>query len=412
MAVGRRFCGLIALGAFLTACQKPCDCPDQPPEKIIEVPAAPDTETDAFQRIPLGWDELPNWRVTDIAPAIEAFSRTCDVFSRQDPEKPLSQDAEYGGTVSDWLPACSVLPKYLDVDQPHRFFEDYFTPFEVVTDDETNRLTGYFEPELAVSERQTDRFSAPIPTRPDDLVEVRLGEFDDGLSGKTIWGQVEGGKLMLYPERRNIATEPEKALAWADPADVFFLQIQGSGRLRFPDGRVVRAGFDSHNHRPFESLANHLIRTGEIERSQASMQGIRNWMARVGEDRAQAAMNINPRFVFFRARDVASPELGPEGAAGIPLTPMGSVAVDLGIHPPGMPFFLETTIPDAGEDWRGTDQSLLLIAQDTGGAIKGIRRGDIFFGSGDEAGKAAGRMNYPGRFFVFLPQDLEVEPAE
>lgn len=402
MATVRRFCGLITLTLGLAACQ-----PERTQvECACETPVV-ETETEAsadFSREFIEFEDLPDWRGTDLRPAMLALQKTCAVWQKRDPSSPISRSASYGGIVADWLPACSVLSKYLDADEYHRFFEDYFDAYELITDQETNKLTGYYEPELDVSDHKTERFSAPIPTRPDDLVEARLGQFEDSLEGKTVWGRVDNGRLVLYPERADIEITAENTLAWAEPADVFFLQIQGSGRLLFPDGSVIRAGFDAHNHRKFGSLANHLIKSGEIKRSEAGMQGIRKWMARVGEKRAREAMNVNPRFVFFRKRDMTTPDEGPMGAAGIPLIPMGSLAVDLDIHPLGVPFFLDTIIPDASGD---NKQSALLIAQDTGGAIKGVRRGDVFFGWGDEAGARAGRMNHKGRFFVFLPQKIE-----
>lgn len=407
MATVRRLGGLIALVLGLAACQPengpapgPTE-PESPSESVSQIPA-----TDAFQRQPVALSTLPGWRDADLRPALLAFQKTCDAWSKKPADQLISNSAPYGGTIADWRPACSVLPKYIEVGEYHRFFEDYFFAYELVTEEPINKLTGYYEPELEVSDRKTTRFSAPIPLRPKDLIEVRLGQFDPGLEGKTVWGRVENGQLVLYPERADIKISPDRVLAWADPADVFFLQIQGSGRLIYPDGRVVRAGFDAHNHRPFGSLANHLIKTGELERSEASMQGIRKWIAKVGPERAQDAMNVNPRFVFFRERAVSAPDEGPIGAAGLPLIPMGSLAIDLSHHPLGVPFFIETSIPDRGENWRGKEDSILLIAQDTGGAIKGVRRGDIFFGWGDEAGQRAGRMNYEGRFFVFLPQEI------
>lgn len=359
-----------------------------------------------FTLEPLAFSDLPKWGGIEPKAAIEAFSVTCASFSLRDPSDRISQFASYGGTIADWMPACSVLPKYQDIGEYRRFFEDYFSPYELITGEDINKLTGYYEPELNVSAVPTGKMTAPIPLRPDDLIEVKLGQFEDALNGKTIWGRVKDGKLILYPAREDIRISSDRVLAFADPADVFFLQIQGSGRLKFPDGKVLRAGFDAHNHRSFGSLANHLIRTGEIERSEASMQGIRAWMEKAGPEKARAAMNINPRYVFFRESQITDPDQGPKGAAGLPLTPMGSVAVDLSVHPLGVPLFLDTFLPERGGDWRGKPTGVLLITQDTGGAIRGVKRGDVFFGWGDDAGSLAGRMNHEARFFVLLPQEL------
>ena len=404
----RRVSCLISARALLSACE-PKDKPEPIPDPSEATPVPEDTsepQTELFSRTFVAFSDLTSWPQTDVSPAFKAMKKSCTVIMGRDAEAPVSVDAAYGGTVGDWKPACSVLEKYEDVGELHRFFEDYFFAYEIVTAEPINKLTGYYEPELQVAAEPTESLSEPIPARPDDLIEARLGDFEPEYGNKKIWGQVRNGKLVLYPERADIETLPKNAIAYADPADMFFLQIQGSGRLTFPDGRVMRAGFDAHNHRPFGSLANHLIQKGEIERSEASMQGIRAWMEKVGPERAREAMNINPRFVFFRASDIEDPEEGPQGAAGLPLTPMGSLAVDLQHHPLGVPFFIETEIPNAGANWQGEETSLLLISQDTGGAIKGVKRGDIFFGWGDEAGTRAGRMNYPGRFIVFLPQEL------
>jgi membrane-bound lytic murein transglycosylase A len=360
--------------------------------------------------VPTDFSELPDWRTGDIGPAIEAFAKSCAVWAKKSPEDPISTRTDYGGKVTDWLPACTVLQKYRDVGELHRFFEDYFDVYSVETDEEINKLTGYYEPELEVSSNPTGDLISPIPLRPADLIEVKLGQFEKELENRTVWGRAENGKLVLYQDRETIEISPDRVLAYAHPTDVFFLQIQGSGRLKFPDGRLVRAGFDAHNHRPFGSLANHLMKTGEITRGEASMSGIRAWMDRVGLKRAREAMNVNPRFVFFRETPITDPAQGPDGAAGIPLTPMGSVAVDLSKHPLGLPVFIESNIPD--ESRKPEITSLLLIAQDTGGAIKGARRGDIFFGSGTAAGLRAGSMNAPGRFWVFLPQTVSHETSD
>lgn len=407
MATGRRFCGLIGALLGLAACQPCPKCPDTPEPVATPEATLPPPEAGAdFTLEPLAFSDLPKWGGIEPKAAIEAFSVTCASFSLRDPSDRISQFASYGGTIADWMPACSVLPKYQDIGEYRRFFEDYFSPYELITGEDINKLTGYYEPELNVSAVPTGKMTAPIPLRPDDLIEVKLGQFEDALNGKTIWGRVKDGKLVLYPAREDIRISSDRVLAFADPADVFFLQIQGSGRLKFPDGKVLRAGFDAHNHRSFGSLANHLIRTGEIERSEASMQGIRAWMAKAGPEKARAAMNINPRYVFFRESQITDPDQGPKGAAGLPLTPMGSVAVDLSLHPLGVPLFLDTLLPERRGDWRGKPTGVLLITQDTGGAIKGVKRGDVFFGWGEDAGSLAGRMNHEARFFVLLPQEL------
>ncbi|MEL6724104.1 MAG: MltA domain-containing protein, partial [Pseudomonadota bacterium] len=190
-----------------------------------------------------------------------------------------------------------------------------------------------------------------------------------------------------------------RALAYAHPADVVFLQIQGSGRLVLPDGRTLRAAYAANNGQPFRSTANWLLERGWIERGEANMQGIRNWMDRTTPQRARQAMNANPRFVFFDLEPEGDPRLGPKGSFGVPLTPLGSVAVDLTYHAGGVPMFVQTTAPGLGGSWSG-----MMVSQDTGGAIKGPVRGDLYFGTGEAAGAGADTVNAPGRMWAMLPR--------
>ena len=403
MAAVRRFCGLIVGGIALAACE-----PTEKPRPVDPPPETPPAEIElTFDLVPLTFSDIPDWDASQIEAGFSAFRRSCERFFRQDADQPISERAGYGGVVGDYLPACRILPRYEAASEYRRFFEDYFDPFLVQTNDETNKLTGYYEPELKASYKPVGDMTAPIPKRPKDLIEVKLDDFEPSLGSRRIWGKVEGQKLVLYPERADIVTDSDNAIGYATPADVFFLQIQGSGRISFQDGRVVRAGFSAHNHRPFGSLANHLIQTGEISRSNAGMAGIRDWIAKVGPEKAQKAMNINPRFVWFGESEIADPSLGPAGAAGIPLTPMGSMAVDLDKHPLGIPMLIRTRLPERPGKAADEPTNILVTSQDTGGAIIGARRGDLFFGWGDEAGALAGSMNQPGEFYVFLPQKID-----
>lgn len=209
------------------------------------------------------------------------------------------------------------------------------------------------------------------------------------------------GTTRPYPARAEITARGGQAIAWAHPSDVFFLQVQGSGRLTFPDGTTLRAAYGAHNGQPFKSVANWLIETGRITRAEGSMQGIRAWMDRASAEEVRQAMNINPRFVFFQSLPEGDASLGPKGAHNVPLTTLGSMAVDPAFHALGVPMFVQTTAPGLGGSWSG-----LLIAQDTGGAIKGPVRGDIYFGTGFDAGQRAGTMNAPGRLWVLLPRKV------
>ena len=394
-----------------------CVTPTQPTEPVIDastqIPDEPIPEIDPFAppvealsqsaplpvKRPASFNELPGWDTAMLTPAIEAFARSCVRWQALPDDAPVSKRASYAGLAGDWRPACAAMDVVRDADSARQVFEALFTPIQVLAVPDKARFTGYFEPEIQASRTPVFPYTQAVPGLPDDLVQVDGGQIG-GRRGQTVPAQRSpNGALRPYPPRAEIVDNPENVLGYAHPADVFFLQIQGSGRLRFDDGSVLRAAYAAHNGQPFKSTANHLIATGKITRGQASMQGIRAWMDSVSREEAQAAMNANPRFVFFRPLEIGDAELGPVGAQSVPLTPLGSMAVDTNIHALGVPFFVQTTAPGLGGDWSG-----VLVAQDTGGAIKGRVRGDIYYGTGADAGARAGTQNAPGRMWAFLPR--------
>lgn len=370
-------------------------CQSAPPAPIV-VPAPaprpqlPAPQPQAIER-PAHFRDLPGWSTAAIEAPLSAFKRSCLKLEGRSDGEFLSDAADWAGQVGDWRPACARVNEAVDDDSARAILESLFTPVEILSPDRTSRFTGYFEPMYEARYTPTAPFTEPVPALPADLVE----------NGDHPLQRLPNGTTRPYPPRAEITMAGVTAIAYAHPADVFFLQIQGSGRLRFPDGRTVRAAYAAHNGHPFRSTANWLIETGRIERGEASMQGIRAWMDRAGAAETRLAMNQNPRFVFFRALPEGDPALGPEGAQAVPLTPLASMAVDTSIHPLGVPMFVQTSAPGLGGDWSGQ-----LIAQDTGGAIKGAVRGDIYFGTGPEAGERAGTMNAPGRLWVFLPRNV------
>lgn len=408
----RYLCGA-ALFSLLSACVTTMPIPVEP-EPTAETPS-PLPEIDPFSlpasesggpaprpvRRPVSFDELPGWDVSSMTPAIEAFGRSCVRWQNMPDAAPVSKRASYAGHVGDWRPACAAMDVVQDADSARQVFEALFTPLEVLASADKTRFTGYFEPQIDARRNPVFPYTQAVPGLPDDLIQTDASNIG-GHAGSTVPAQRQAdGSLRAYPPRADIVGNPSNILGYAHPADVFFLQIQGSGRLRFADGSVLRAAYAAHNGQPFKSTANHLINTGKISRGQASMQGIRAWMDSVSREEAQAAMNANPRFVFFRPLDVGDPSLGPVGAQSVPLTPLGSMAIDTGIHALGIPFFVQTTAPGLGGDWSG-----VLIAQDTGGAIKGRVRGDIYYGTGADAGARAGTQNAPGRMWAFLPRAI------
>ena len=387
---------LIALSALflVSACQsapRPV-APDTPPPSVTPPPStAPGLIQPPPSTTPATYQDLPGWQSAPLTQPLEAFRRTCDRFTRRAWDAPLSLSAAWAGTAQDWAPACASLSGPLDDASARRVFESLFVPVEIIDREGRPRFTGYFEPTYAARRAPEPGFTEPVMALPGDFVA----------NGASPLQRLPNGTTRPYPPRADITANAGSAIAWAHPADVFFLQIQGSGRLTFPDGTTMRAGYAAHNGQPFRSVANWLIDTGRITRGEGSMQGIRAWMDRSSPAEVRQAMNTNPRFVFFQALPEGDASLGPVGAHNVPLTALGSMAVDPAFHALGVPMFVETTAPGLGGQWSG-----LLIAQDTGGAIKGPVRGDIYFGTGTDAGNRAGTMNAPGRLWVLLPRTV------
>lgn len=382
---------LLASVLALVSCQSapppPATVPRPAPTRPVDVTPLPPA---AIER-PASFRELPNWDAAPIELPLSAFKRSCVKLQDRSAGDLMAKVAPWAGYVAEWLPACTAVNEAVDDASARRILETVFTPVEIIDPNGNSRFTGYFEPLYEARYTPTPPFTEPVPALPSDLVP----------GGANPKQRLRNGQLRPYPSRAEITTSGVNAIAYAHPADVFFLQIQGSGRLKFPDGRTVRAAYAAHNGHPFRSTANWLMETGRITAGEANMQGIRAWMDRAGPIETRLAMNQNPRFVFFRALPEGDPDLGPEGAQGVPLTPLSSMAVDTDIHPLGVPMYVQTTAPGLGGDWAG-----LLVAQDTGGAIKGAVRGDLYFGTGPEAGNRAGTMNAPGRLWVFLPKGV------
>ncbi len=368
-------------------------CETVPPP--VDIPAqSPQVEPSPYWETPpaaVPFDQLPGWHTSNLAPGLNALRRSCAVFAKRAPENLLSHRAPWAGRAIDWQPACAALDVIEDEASARAVVQALFMPVEIEDREGSSRFTGYFEPSFEARLSPQYPFTEPIPALPSDLVT----------QNGNVYQRQRNGALKPYPSRVEITRKGVRALAYAHPADVFFLQIQGSGRLVLPDGRTLRAAYAAHNGQPFRSTANWLMQKGWISRGEASMTGIRAWMDRTTPARARQAMNANPRFVFFSLQPEGDPGLGPKGALGVPLTPLGSMAVDLDFHAGGLPMFVQTTAPGLGGAWSG-----LLVAQDTGGAIKGPVRGDIYFGTGPQAGARADTVNAPGRLWILLPRRL------
>ncbi len=274
-------------------------------------------------------------------------------------------------------------------------------------------VTGYYEPVVEAAERRSTEYGVPIFRPPDDLVEIRLDAFDPRYGAERLFGRLEGRRVVPYWARADIDAGRLAGrgleLAWArDPLDVFFMEIQGSGTLRFPDGREQRVGYAGANGRPYRSIGRLLIDEGRIPRDAISMQAIRAWLTAHPEERRRV-LQYNESVVFFRP--LAGP---PEGSLGRPLTPERSIATDLRVFPPGALAYLETERPVRGPDGAVGWERLrrFVLNQDTGGAIRGPGRVDLFWGRGDDAAFAAGVMRQPGRLFFLVPRPADPRASE
>jgi membrane-bound lytic murein transglycosylase A len=338
---------------------------------------------------------LPGWPADNHAAAIPALLNSC---------LPLEKRGIAGfGRAPTWRTICAAarMVPAGDNTAARNFFERHFRPAAVSGQDGPNGLiTGYFEPELRGARKRGGKFVVPLHIRPPDLVGVDLSRFSDEFKGKRITGRVVRGSLVPYHNRRQIergALRGKKLeLVWVDSAaDAFFLHIQGSGRIQLRDGSVLRVGYAGTNGQPYTAIGRELIGRGEIPREKMSMQAIRSWMASHPADGA-ALMQINKSYVFFR--ELSGP--GPLGAQGVALTPERSIAIDRRILPMGLPVWLDTTLPDTS----ATAFRRLMVAQDTGGAIRGAVRADVFWGPGKRAARMAGEMKSPGRYWFLRPR--------
>lgn len=399
----------LATAAALLACRatpdKPAEMPapvpaitPAPPAPLPEPPAAATQTTPPLAGAHLrrgSWADLPGWRDDDPAAAWDALLASCGALK--------SQEA--------WNTVCTAalaLPRP-DREQARRFFETRFTPYQLRQPDGgvEGLATGYYEPLLRGSRVQTPRYRYPIYGMPDDLLILDLPAF--GAEQRQARARLDGRRVVPYFERAQIesvmAPLRGREIAWVDdPVELFFLQIQGSGRLDLEDGSVMRVGYADHNGHPYRSIGRLLIDRGELTPDRASMQGIKAW-ARQNPDKLRAVLDHNPRYIFFR--ELPPGLSGPLGAQGVPLTARRSIAADPRYVPLGAPVFLATTWPLSTKPL-----NQLMLAQDTGTAIRGAVRADFFWGYGDAAGREAGRMKQALRMWLLLPEGYPVNISQ
>ncbi|MCG2575372.1 murein transglycosylase A [Dechloromonas sp. XY25] len=362
-------------------------CPAVTPTPVQPPPFARSLQTAA-------WSDLPGWSEDDVAAAWPAFLLSCRGVASK-------------GNGAGWKRVCDLAKGSdgkpgLDV---RRFFEQNLKPYAIVNGDGAvnGLVTGYYEPLLRGSRNRMKGYEQPVRGVPDDLLTIDLSAVFPELKDKRVRGRLEGNKVVPYWSRAEIAAKgdrlPSKTLLYVDDAvELFFLQVQGSGRVKLPDGSLVRLNYADQNGHPYQSIGKTLVERGELKLEEASMQGIQSW-ARANPARLDALLNANPSYVFFR--EVPNSDGGPVGALGVPLTAERSIAIDPRSVPLGSPVFLATTRPNSAQA-----MNRLVMAQDTGGAIKGAVRADFFWGFGKEAGEQAGRMKQSGRMWILLPPEL------
>ncbi|MEJ1439081.1 MAG: MltA domain-containing protein [Candidatus Sedimenticola sp. (ex Thyasira tokunagai)] len=345
----------------------------------------------------VSWNDLPGWQEDSVADAWPALLSQCTKLRKKKP---------------GWETICSAADQLQEPTdkQVRTFIREYFQPHEIIGTGGSpdGLITGYYEPTLLGSLEADERFAYPIYARPDSLLIIDLAKQFPSLKGKRVRGRLVGNRVIPYYDRTDIDGSKQplkgKELLWVDdPHGSFFLQIQGSGRVQLPDGSSINVGYADQNGHQYVSIGKKLIERGELSREEVSLFTIREWLKQHPEQ-AQGLLNENPSYVFFVLND--NGEKGPRGSLNVPLTAERSAAVDRSRIPLGTPIWLSTTLPtEAGSDEASKPYQRLLFAQDTGGAINGPVRADVFFGNGELAERLAGTMKQPGRLFALLPKE-------
>jgi membrane-bound lytic murein transglycosylase A len=384
--------------------------PPPPPKP----PPAPQVKTITGARYePIEFAQLPALADTDVRAAWPALLASCGAFERQ--AEPRAR----------WAPLCAAAAGARDAAAMRRALGAHLDAYRVLLEtreagngearllesSDRGRLTGYYEPLLAGSRTPSARFSVPLYRVPDDLLIVDLGSLYPELAGKRVRGRIatdeRGRRVVPYWSRGEIeggARLRGQELLWVDDAiEAFFLHVQGSGRVRLPDGSVVRVGYADSNGHPYRSIGAWLIERGALTWEQASMQGIAAW-ARANPQRVRELLDANPSYVFFRELPLGDPNAGPLGALGVALTAGVSVAADPQFVPAGAPLVIRSEHPVSG-----APLVRLVLAQDTGGAIRGPLRFDLFWGTGRAAGELAGRQRHDVQAWLLVPKGVRPE---
>ena len=372
-------------------------CSTAPPKARVPSqvrPAAPPaTAPDAPAHVlrPEVFADIPGWSADSFTQAWPAFMQSCTVLKNR----------------PQWRNVCILADRVNEKDERaiRAFIEKNLSPVQILTSDgtETGMITGYYEPLLRGSYKKSARFKTALYGVPPDLITVDLAGVYPQLQGMRLRGRLDGKRLRPYPARQELRVSNHlkgQELVWVDcPVEAFFLQVQGSGRVRIEEtGKIVRIAYGEQNGHPYRSIGRYLVDKGELPLEAVSAQRIKKWLDD-NPGRLNEVLDHNPSFVFFRKEVLKDPRIGPNGAMGVPLTAKRSVATDPRYIPLGTPLFIDTTEPNSSRPLRQ-----LVMAQDTGGAIKGVLRLDYFWGFGDQAGELAGRMKQPIRVWMLQPK--------
>ena len=373
---------LIGLTVWLAAC-------------TTTPPVIPETEQMPMEeRQQVSFSDLPGWKSDNLKDVLPAFRKSCRAIGKK----------------KDWQDVCA---KAYDIDENdtfaiRSFFETHFIPYRIANENgsETGLATGYFEPLLKGSRVRKGKFRTALYRQPDDLLVIDLASAYPQLKGLRLRGKLDGNRVVPYETRAEIEKSGKLAgheIVWVDDVlDAFFLEIQGSGRVYIPEsGETIRLAYANQNGRPYRSIGRYLLDRGELKPGQASSQQIRQWIRR-NPERLREVLDFNPSYVFFREERIDDPSEGPKGALGVPLTPERSIAIDPRHIPLGAPVFVDTTRP-----YSSVPLQKLMLAQDTGGAIRGAVRADYFWGFGPQAGEMAGKMKQKLKVWLLLPKQPE-----
>lgn len=407
---------VILTSIYVVKLKKKAPPVEKPIEKPVEVPPVIEEEKPQvkWRAAKKGFKALPGWEEADLRPSLKTFKVSCRVFLRQPQDKKVGSD-NISLTAGDWKPVCQAALKLPDdaANQDIKaFFESWFTPGRFVEKRKPVQglFTGYYVPIFEGSLNKTESFNIPIYGLPKNLVTLRLSDFDEKLPNRKLVGRVEGHNVYPFHTRAEInkgaIDKSAPKIVWlTNQVDRLFLEIQGSGVIQLPDKKQIFIGYAGQNGAAYTSIASILIKRGVMTWDNASMQNIRAYFNEHPE-KMQEVLDQNKSFVFFDKQN--RPEA--KGAQGVYLTAGYSLAVDRAWVPLGMPLWLKTTYPNPTVE-NQAPLNRLFIAQDTGGAIKGPVRGDVFWGEGDKAGEIAGRMKNPGTYWLLMPRDTAAKDA-